>query len=167
MVRTGMPKVHHSARLDKTGDHVLCARCASRLAQIVAGLDVDGAPTLRHVYFPPGWQWDADERLWTLTAHARERVQHYRQPLDRKGAGSFNVHAGRIVAVFPVAVACAGGCRLWQALAPDVLRVQAPVLGPTEDAPIGGYAHQPRSGVFVPPALWHFRTSNRRRAADP
>lgn len=69
-----------SARLSKDGAHVLCAMvdCGQALGWIMQADDENNGKPF--VWLPPGWAWRKSDRVWRLTARARERLRAGRSP---------------------------------------------------------------------------------------
>jgi hypothetical protein len=98
------------ARLDKSGDKVLCpADDATPIARIEY---LEGQ---RILVFPEGWQYRQDAGLWIFTNHARERRrrglrQGHRRPyahtIDAGESRTVSTHPEKIVHVLPTRAIC-------------------------------------------------------------
>lgn len=108
-----------TARLDASGEHVLCGRCSAELAEVW-----DGGLGERHRRIVFGLAWSLTAGIWRVTPRALEALAQGRRPMRRTigTAGDPTAPApDGWVAVQPIRAECPA-CHAVQSFDPRQLR---------------------------------------------
>lgn len=104
-----------TARLDASGERVLCGRCGAELAEVW-----DGNLGERHRRVVFGLGWSLTDGVWRVTPRAAAALRAGRRPMRHPMTGAPSLPTGWIAAQ-PIVAECPA-CRARQALDPVRLR---------------------------------------------